>query len=74
VQNTPGKVELHVIPRPSYNEEIEKIIFKAQYARLSNWFESIKIVKVNEISRTNRGKRRLVVTSDDIHRYGGKNK
>ncbi|OPY53025.1 MAG: hypothetical protein A4E48_00873 [Methanosaeta sp. PtaU1.Bin060] len=75
VQNTPGEVELHIIPRPSYDDEIEKNIFEAQRTKLSCWFDSIKIVKVNEITRTCAGKRRLVVTSNEIHKkYGGRNK
>jgi phenylacetate-CoA ligase len=63
VQNRPGKIELHIIPRDNLTKEIEARILEAQRKRLSDWFEPITLVKQSEIPRTKAGKRRMVVVN-----------
>ncbi|HTY46091.1 MAG TPA: hypothetical protein VMB46_00290 [Methanomassiliicoccales archaeon] len=63
VQNEPGALELHIIPRSDLSKEVEKRILDAQKKRLSEWFEPITLVKESEIPLTISGKRRLVVVN-----------
>lgn len=65
VQNKPGEIELHVVPRHSLTKEAEERILEAQKKRLSEWFEPITLVKESEIPLTNSGKRRLVIVNID---------
>lgn len=63
VQNRPGELELHIIPRNTLTPEVEAMILEAQKKRLSEWFEPITLVKRSEIPLTGAGKRRLVVVN-----------
>ena len=63
VQNKPGEIELHIVPRDNYSQEIEMRILEAQKKKLSDWFDSIRIIKETEIPLTKAGKRRLVVVN-----------
>ncbi|MGD1060862.1 MAG: hypothetical protein ABR879_05335 [Methanomassiliicoccales archaeon] len=63
VQNEPGAIELHIIPRSNLTKDVEKRILDAQKERLSDWFEPIILVKESEIPLTGAGKRRLVVVN-----------
>ena len=62
VQNSPGVIELHIVPNRNFIRNIEKKILDAQKKRLSEWFD-VKLVKVDEILRTKNGKRRLVINN-----------
>jgi len=64
VQNKPGDIELHIVPKDNFTEEVEMQILEAQKKRLSDWFESIQIIKETEIPLTKAGKRRLVVVNE----------
>ncbi len=63
VQNKPGEIELHIIPRNKLTPEVEARIIEAQRKRLAEWFEPINLVKETEIPLTTSGKRRLVVVN-----------
>jgi phenylacetate-CoA ligase len=63
VQNTPGEIELHIVPRSNYSNEIEAKVLEAQRKRLSDWFDPIRIIKDPEIPLTKAGKRRLVIVN-----------
>lgn len=63
VQNRPGEIEIHITPRSTLTPEIEARILEAQQKRLSDWFESVILVKEAEIPLTGAGKRRLVVVN-----------
>ncbi len=65
VQNTPGELELHVVPNDRYSEDAERKIIAQQKEKLSEWFD-VKYVKVNHISRTMSGKRRLVIINHNF--------
>lgn len=67
VQNRPGAIELHICPRGNLTPEVEMRILEAQRKKLSDWFDPITLVKVNEIGLTGVGKRRLVVVNIDEH-------
>jgi hypothetical protein len=64
VQNNPGEIEFHIVPRDNFTDEVEMRILEAQKKKLSDWFDPIKIIKETEIPLTKAGKRRLVVVNE----------
>jgi len=64
VQNKPGEIEFHIVPKDNFTDEVEMRILEAQKKKLSDWFDPIKIIKETEISLTKGGKRRLVVVNE----------
>jgi len=66
VQNTPGELELHVVPNEKYSEETEQKIITWLKEEFSEWFY-VKFVKVNDIPLTKSGKRRLVVVNHEFN-------
>ena len=62
VQNEPGKLELHIVPRDNYSSDIEKALIANQTKRMAGLFD-LSVVYLDHIERTRAGKRRLVASS-----------
>jgi len=60
VQNKPGELELHIVRKDNYNENIEKSLLEKQISRVGKVFD-IKIVYVTNIEKTQTGKQRLIL-------------
>lgn len=61
VQRQAGALELHLVRRPTYTQEVEKLILAKQSQRMGGLF-SVRVVYVNKVERTAAGKRRLIVS------------
>jgi phenylacetate-CoA ligase len=62
VQNEPGKIELHVKPRPSYSKSAGERIVAAFQERWGDLF-TFSLVLANEMPRTARGKQHWVINN-----------
>ena len=62
VQNKPGILELHIVCKEGYNNDIDKLLLEKQVRRIGTLFD-IQIVYVKQINKTKAGKQRQVVTN-----------
>lgn len=62
IQNEPGKIEFHILPRKNFTKEIEELILKSQNKKWGNFFE-MKIILIREMPRTVGGKFRLIINN-----------
>lgn len=62
VQNEPGKIEFHIVPRATFNPEVESRILESQTSKWGSFFD-MKIVLKNEIPKTHGGKLRLIINN-----------
>jgi len=65
VQNEPGSLELHIVPRGNLTKEVKDEIYTVQFKKLFDLF-NIVIVRKNHISLTKAGKKRMIIVN---HNY-----
>lgn len=63
VQNKPGELELHIVRKHNYNEDIEKLLLKKQVSLKGELFD----IKVVHVEKTPAGKQRWVVSNLGQH-------
>lgn len=62
VQNEPGKIELHVKPKDSFNLDVKERILKSQRDEWGNLFDILVVID-HRISRTKSGKVRFIINN-----------
>lgn len=62
VQNEPGKVEIHVKPKDSFNLNVKEKILKSQRAEWGSIFDILVVID-NRISKTKSGKVRFIINN-----------
>jgi phenylacetate-CoA ligase len=67
VQNRPGVLELHIVRKDSYNEDIEKSLLEKQISRMGKLFD-IEIIYIHKVENTKAGKQRLIVSNLEKNR------
>ena len=62
VQNEPGKIEIHVKPKDSFNLDVKEKILKSKRAEWGNMFDILLVID-NRISKTKSGKVRYIINN-----------
>lgn len=62
VQTKPGELEIHVVPRGNFTEEIKEVLLANQIRRMGELFD-LRVVCVDAVRRSVTGKQRLVVST-----------
>ena len=70
VQEVPGEVTLNIVRKPGYCESDERVVHENLREKFGDGLQA-RIVYVDEIRRTARGKRPLLVQRLDLSRYDG---
>lgn len=70
VQNEPGKLVLTVIPKAGYNKNVDNIKINIAFKEKVGKELDLKIVVVDEIALTNRGKHKFLIQNIDLNNAG----